>query len=78
VGKLEADLMHVEMLMDVCVVGVLVFMLNVVVVVVVIVLVLYVVDVRVGVRTVPMGVLMGMDVICLRVFGQRFSSGIGS
>jgi hypothetical protein len=55
---------------------VLVFMLNVVVVV--IVLVLYVVDVRVGVRTVPMGVLMGMDVICLRVFGQRFSSGIGS
>jgi hypothetical protein len=76
VGKLEADLMHVEMLMDVCVVGVLVFMLNVVVVV--IVLVLYVVDVRVGVRTVPMGVLMGMDVICLRVFGQRFSSGIGS
>jgi hypothetical protein len=74
VGKLEADLMHVEMLMDVCVVGVLVFMLNVVV----IVLVLYVVDVRVGVRTVPMGVLMGMDVICLRVFGQRFSSGIGS
>jgi hypothetical protein len=72
VGKLEADLMH----MDVCVVGVLVFMLNVVVVV--IVLVLYVVDVRVGVRTVPMGVLMGMDVICLRVFGQRFSSGIGS
>jgi hypothetical protein len=76
VGKLEADLMHVEMLMDVCVVGVLVFMLNVVVIV--IVLVLYVVDVRVGVRTVPMGVLMGMDVICLRVFGQRFSSGIGS
>jgi hypothetical protein len=76
VGKLEADLMHVEMLMDVCVVGVLVLMLNVVVVV--IVLVLYVVDVRVGVRTVPMGVLMGMDVICLRVFGQRFSSGIGS
>jgi hypothetical protein len=74
VGKLEADLMHVEMLMDVCVVGVLVLMLNVVV----IVLVLYVVDVRVGVRTVPMGVLMGMDVICLRVFGQRFSSGIGS
>jgi hypothetical protein len=55
-------------------VGVLVLMLNVVV----IVLVLYVVDVRVGVRTVPMGVLMGMDVICLRVFGQRFSSGIGS
>jgi hypothetical protein len=74
VGKLEADLMHVEMLMDVCVVGVLVLMLNVVV----IVIVRYVVDVRVGVRTVPMGVLMGMDVICLRVFGQRFSSGIGS